>query len=301
MVFGTYTGPLETVSALTHTIGTEGPHRVSPRLFPNSVMNAAAGHACLSLQIRGPLSTVTNGCAAGVTGLGYAVDLIRRGEADAMLAVAADELTPLLHLGYDRLGVLTDTALRPYDRGRSGCALGAGGTAVVVESLAHAQQRSALILGEVHGHAVTSDAFRIAGNDPSGAAWGECFRRAADDADTPLDAIGVIYGDARGTSAVDIAEARAIAAVWRPGRVRLANLSGQVGHIHSATPLLSLVAALESSRSGWVPDIHGLREPVPPLEGFVGAAGDVAGKAGLVTSANWGGTYASVVVSAWTG
>src|SRR5206468_2541091 len=126
---------------------------VNPRLFPNSVMNAAAGHACLSLQIKGPLSTVATGLAAGITAVGYAVDLIRRGEADVMLAVSADELTSLLHLGYDRLGLLTTTELKPYDRGRTGCVLGAGSVALTIESLEHAVARGARILGEVRGHA----------------------------------------------------------------------------------------------------------------------------------------------------
>src|SRR5947207_1625876 len=115
MVFGTSTGPMETIAKLTETIGTAGPHRVNPRLFPNSVMNAAPGHACLSLQLRGPLSTLATGCASGITALGYAADLVRHGEADAMFAASADELTPMLHLGIDKLGLLADREVRLYD------------------------------------------------------------------------------------------------------------------------------------------------------------------------------------------
>ena len=80
------TGPLETVGKLIETIGQQGPDKVSPRLFPNSVMNAAAGHTCLSFKIKGPLSTLAIGTASGLLGLGYAADLIRSGEADVMLA-----------------------------------------------------------------------------------------------------------------------------------------------------------------------------------------------------------------------
>ena len=299
MVFGTYTGPLETVGALSETIGQEGPHRVNPRLFPNSVMNAAAGHACLSLQIRGPLSTLASGCAAGVIGMGYAADLVRRGEADAMLAVAGDELSPLLHLGYDRLGILTSDAVRPYDRDRDGCALGAGSVALVIESLDQASERGATILGEIQGHSVTSDAFRVAGNDPSGEAWAEGLRRALADAQVEVEDVGTYYGDARGTSAIDLAEARAISEVWRAGSVRVANLSGQVGHVHSTTPLLSMVAALETMSTGWVPPICGLRNPVPVLEGHVDSETEAGGRACVVTAANWGGTYASTVLGPW--
>lgn len=297
MVFGTFTGPLETVAKLTETIGTQGPHRVNPRLFPNSVMNAAAGHACLSLQLRGPLSTLATGCASGLAGLGYAADLVRQGEADVMLAVSADELTPLLHLGYDRLGLLTADAVRPYDRDRSGCALGAGGVAVVLESLEHARARGATILGELRGHAVTSDAYRVAGNDPSGQAWAESFRRALADAGMTADQVGTCYGDARGTGVLDLAEARAVGAVWAPGAVRLANIGGQVGHLHSTTSMLSLVCALETLASGWAPPVAGLRDPLPEAAGYVDATGPDGAAGCLVTAANWGGTYASVVLT----
>ncbi|MEU4602582.1 beta-ketoacyl-[acyl-carrier-protein] synthase family protein [Kribbella sp. NPDC023972] len=299
MVFGTCTGPLETVAQLTETIGTEGPHRVNPRLFPNSVMNAAPGHACLSMQIKGPLSTLAIGCASGVAGLGYASDLIRRGEAEVMAAVSADELTGLLHLGYDHLGILASDVVRPYDREAGGCALGAGSVALVLESLEHAQRRGATILAEVRGHASTGDAYRVAGNDDSGEAWAQCHRNALDSAGlTPAD-VGVVYGDARGTAAIDLAEARAVAAVFPASSTRLANLSGQVGHIHATTALMSVLAAAESVSTSWVPPIAGLRDPLPGLAPYVDSDHDPAGRAALITAANWGGTYASVVLTPW--
>jgi 3-oxoacyl-[acyl-carrier-protein] synthase II len=296
MVFGTFTGPMETVARLTETIGRAGAHRVNPRLFPNSVMNAAAGHACLALQLRGPLSTLATGSASGLAGLGYAADLVRRGEADAMLAVSADELTPLLHLGFDRLGMLAADQVRPYDRVDTGAALGAGSVALVVESLDSARARDATVLAEVVGHATTSDAYRIAGNAPDGVAWGESFRRAVDDAGLTPDRVGTVYGDARGTAALDLAEARAVAGVWQPGEVRIANVNGQVGHLHSTTPMLSAVCATETLHSGWAPPVVGVRDPLPEIAGYLSA--DTAGHdhACLVTAANWGGTYVSVVL-----
>ena len=121
MIFGTCTGPLETVGKLIETIGRQVPDKVSPRLFPNSVMNAAAGHACLSFKIKGPLSTLAIGTASGLLGLGYAADLIRSGEADVMLAArgrvyAADP--PRLRAA----GLLTDdTTSRTSSRPRVSC------------------------------------------------------------------------------------------------------------------------------------------------------------------------------------
>lgn len=299
MVFGTFTGPMETVGQLTRTIGTVGPHRVNPRLFPNSVMNAAAGHACLSLQLRGPLSTLATGCASGLAGLGYAADLIRRGAADAMIAVSADELTPLLHLGFDRLGLLADDEVRLYDRNPSGAALGPGAVALVLESADSARARGATILAEVAGHATTSDAYRVAGNDPSGQAWAESFRRAIADARLSPAEIGTVYGDARGTAVLDTAEARAVASVWQPGRARLANLNAQAGHLHATTSLLSAVCAAETVRTGWAPPIPSIVDPLPAVAGHLDWAGAEDDRPCLVTAANWGGTYVSAVLRRW--
>lgn len=299
LICGTCTGPLETVAALSETIGTVGPDRVNPRLFPNSVMNAAAGHACLALGLKGPLSTLASGCAAGVTALGYSADLIRRGEAEAMLAVSADELSSLLHLGFDRLGVLSGTGARPYGQDRDGCVLGAGGAALMLESEEHARERGAPILAEVRGHAVTSDAYRIAGNDPSGEAWAESLRLAAVDAGLSTDDIAAVYGDARGTEAIDLAEARAITRLWNPGQVRVAALAGQLGHLHSTTPLLSAISALETVSNGWTPEVA-TDSPVPEIAPYLDAEPDAAGRPCLVTSANWGGTYASVVLAPYS-
>jgi 3-oxoacyl-[acyl-carrier-protein] synthase II len=293
---------METVAALTETIGTAGPHKVSPRLFPNSVMNAAVGHACLSLQVRGPLSTLATGCASGVIGLGYATDLLRDGEADVMLAVSADELTPLLHLGFDRMGMLADTAAVPYARQATGAALGAGGVALVLETLEHAQARGATILAEVTGHAVTADAYRVAGNEPSGTAWAESFRRAIADAGLTPAEVGTVYGDARGTAAIDRAEARAVGRLWQPGAVTLANLSSQVGHVHSTTALLSALCAARTCTDGWVPAIAGLSDPLPELAGHhTGGIGQGEPRPCLITAANWGGTYASAVLNPYRG
>ncbi|MFG2143001.1 beta-ketoacyl-[acyl-carrier-protein] synthase family protein [Streptomyces sp. NPDC048696] len=299
MVFGTFSGPVETVEQLSETIGTKGPHRVNPRLFPNSVMNAAAGHACLALQLRGPLSTLATGCAAGLSGLGYAADLIRRGEADVMLAVSADELTPLLHYGFDRVGLLAEDAPRPYSASPTGAVLGAGSTALVVESLEHALARGATILAEVKGHALTSDGYRIAGNDPSGDAWAESFRRALADAGMPASAIGTVFGDARGSAALDRAEAAAVAQVWEPGSVRLANLSPYTGHVPSTSALMAAVCATETLRTGWSPQIPAPERFLDGVDGYL-APSTQPGRACVLTAANWGGTYASLVLAPWT-
>jgi len=296
MIFGTCTGPIETVSELAVTIHERGPDRVNPKLFPNSVMNAAAGHACLSFSIRGPLSTLATGCVAGLSAVGYAADLIRDGEASAMLAIAADEFTPMLHAGFDHLGLITADRMTPYDRARSGMALGSAGACLVLESLDHARERGAHIVGEVLSTVTTADAFRIAGNNPDGRAWAESMSRAIDSAGLDVDDIGVVHGDSRGTWVIDQAEVAALAGLWPTSAPALSNLSAMTGHIHSTTPMLSLAAALVPGGRGVVKPNPS--DPEPDIVRFLHAEIDPT-KPALVTAANWGGTYTSTVVRPW--
>ncbi|OAR24119.1 hypothetical protein A8W25_16840 [Streptomyces sp. ERV7] len=149
------------------------------------------------------------------------------------------------------------------------------------------------------GHAITSDAHRVAGNDPSGEAWAESFRRALADGGVPASDVGTVFGDARGTAAIDRAEAAAVTQVWEPGTVRLSNLSPYTGHVPSTSALMSAVCATETLRTGWSPRIPGLSEPLDGLRPYLDSAAEAVGKACVVTAANWGGTYVSLVLAPW--
>ena len=297
LIMGTCTGPAETIGAVHHSILVDGPDKVNPRMFPNTVMNAAAGHACLSLQLKGPTCTVVTGYVAGITAIAYAADLIRQGEADVMFATVADEFTRELHGGYDRLGLLSRSAPRPYDVCRDGGVLAAGGCSLLLESLSHAQARGATILGEVLGHAITSDAYRVAGMEPCGAAWSTSFRMAMEDAGVEPDEVGCVYGEGRGGQVADLAELHAMERVFGSSGVRLAALSPQTGHAQGTMGPFGVVAALESLRTGWVPDIAGLTRPVPEMGAtrWSGPARDGA-RAAMVTSVASGATYATLVL-----
>lgn len=295
MVFGTFTGPLETVSELSRVITKEGPDQVSPRLFPNSVVNAAVGHACLSTQVKGPLSTLATGVAAGVQSIQYSADLIADGEASIMLALTADEITPELHLGYDRLGLLGSADSTPYAADTTGLVPGAGAAALVLEELHHALDRGATIYGEVLGQSNTADAGPIGGIDPEGEAWARGLALALERSDIAAEDLAAVYGDARGTEVLDRAELGAVLQAL-PGGATLANIGSMTGHLGATTAVASAVTALRTLATGWVPSVRG-SPSTPSLLNLSGRrASDDAPRHALVTSANWGGTYASVVL-----
>jgi len=152
------------------------------------------------------------------------------------------------------------------------------------------------ILAEVLGYASTSDAFRVAGNDPSGEALARCHQLALADAGLLPSDVPTVYGDARGTAAIDRAEERAIAATWAPGQTSLVNLAGQVGHVHATSPMLSAVSALETIATGWRPSASPSESHRSGITGYLGDGPATAGHPALVSAINWGGTNVSLVL-----
>jgi 3-oxoacyl-[acyl-carrier-protein] synthase II len=188
---------------------------------------------------------------------------------------------------------------RPYDRSAQGMVPAAAGCVVVLESLNHAHRRGATVYGEVLGHAVTSDAHGMVGIDPSGAAWEECLRLALEDAGVRPRHVACVFGEGRGSPIVDRAELRALDAVFGEAGVRVAALSGQLGHATCTQAPLGAVAALEACRTGLVPDIAGLHTPIAEM-GRLRWQGAVAvdRRVAVVTCCAPGGTYAALVVGA---
>jgi 3-oxoacyl-[acyl-carrier-protein] synthase II len=127
------------------------------------------------------------------------------------------------------------------------------------------------------------------------------MRLAVERSGVAAEQIAAVYGDARGTTILDRAEARAVNAVW-PDGIPLANLTAQTGHLGATTALLSAITALRTCASGWVPPVVGVDDPITDLGAadISGVAPVVAegfpGQSTVVTAANWGGTYASVVI-----
>jgi 3-oxoacyl-[acyl-carrier-protein] synthase II len=295
-IFATHAGPVETTMCALRSAMASAGGKVNPRIFPNTVMNAAAGHVCVALQLKGPTTTLVGGFVAGLQGIAYAADLIRQGEADVMLAVSADELSMEVHGLYDSLGLLTGSCPRPYDVAGSGMVLSAGACVLTLESLEGAQRRGAPILGEVLGHAVTADARLVGSVDPDGAAWAQSLRLAIDDAGIDASDVACVFGEGRASNTVDRSELRALNAVFDDAPTRVATLSAQLGHAQATQGPLGVVAALSSVATGCVPEIAGLEQPLAEMGDLRWHGPVTPGRPVMVTVAAAGGTYASLLV-----
>jgi len=199
------------------TLKEKGVRRVFPLAVPMLMPNGPAAAVSLELGARAGAHTPVSACSSGAEAIGYAVEMIRSGRADVVVAGGTEAaMHPMPIAGFAAMKALStrnddpERASRPYDTGRDGFVLGEGAAVIVLESEAHAKARGARIYAEVCGVGMSSDAYHIAAPDPEGAGASRAMRAAVESAGlSPKDIIH-INAHATSTPVGDIAESNAI-------------------------------------------------------------------------------------------
>jgi 3-oxoacyl-[acyl-carrier-protein] synthase II len=267
-----------------------------------------AGELCLD---GGPVLNLSTACAGAAHAIGLAMRLIRRGEADVMLAGGADSVlnVPTM-IGLHLLGAPSvaqqfgDRLCRPFDRDRSGFVAAEGAGVVVLESERHARRRGATILAEVAGFGSALDAYRITAPHPQGAGAAQAMRAALRDARLAPQDIGCINAHGTSTPLNDPAETRAIRAVFADGehyrRLAVTANKSMLGHLIAAAGGPELIATVLSLREGVVPPTLNLENPDPEcdLDCVPGSARRWPMRAALSNSFGFGGLNAALALVA---
>lgn len=203
------------------TLSTRGPNRVSPFFIPMSIVNMASGEVSNRLGWMGPSFSVTSACATSNHSIASAVDQIRLGRADIMLAGGSDEtVNPLGLAGFTSMHAVSrrndspETASRPFDRDRDGFVMGEGSAVLVLESESHARARGAEVLARIAGVGFSADAYHISAPREDGKGVMLAMQNALADARITPDDIGYINTHGTSTPLGDVAESRAIEAVF---------------------------------------------------------------------------------------
>jgi 3-oxoacyl-[acyl-carrier-protein] synthase II len=221
-----------------------------------------AGHLAAAFGARGPNLTCQTACAASAQAIGGAVELIRAGNADVMLAGGTDSMIhPLGLTGFILLTAMSTrnddpaTASRPFDRDRDGFVLGEGGGVMVLEELEHARARSAAIHGEVAGHCSTADAFRLTDSHEEGRGATAAMRGAMTDAGIGPGGVGYINAHGTSTPSNDSIETLAIKRVFADAafRVPVSSTKSMTGHLVSAGGVVEAITCLMAIRDGILP------------------------------------------------
>ncbi len=245
--------------------------------------NMPLAHVASAFGAGGPAYNCLTACAASTQAIGEATEIIRRGDADMMIAGGAHTMIhPLGVTGFIRLTAVSskrDDPLRacsPFDQTRSGFVMGEGGGMLILETLDHARARGAQPLAEIVGYGSSADAYRITDIQPQGLGAQHSMREALDEAGIDPLATGndgrppVHYISAHGTGTKenDAVETRAIKAVFRDNapRVPVSSVKSMLGHLIAAAGAVELITCVQAIKTGIVPPTINLRTPDPECD-----------------------------------
>jgi nodulation protein E len=264
VVLGTSGGGLNTQDENYRAVYEEGKNRVHPFIVPKLMNNAAASHVSMQYNLRGPSFTVATACASSNHAMGQAFLMIRSGMADVMVTGGSESMLCFGGVkAWEGLRVMSKDACRPFSATRNGMVQGEGAGVFVFEDRDHALKRGAVILAEVAGFAMSSDASDIVTPSKQGAA--RAIEGALKDAQLNREDVGYINAHGTGTAANDKTECAAVADVF--GRyaddLMISSTKSMHGHLIGGTGAVELLACIMALRDGIIAPTIGYEEADP--------------------------------------
>jgi 3-oxoacyl-[acyl-carrier-protein] synthase II len=275
ILFGTAIGGFLGMMEQHDILRERGPTRVSPTFIPSVLADAASGQLAISLGYRGPNYAPVSACATGSHAVGEAAEVIRRGDADAVLAGGAEAcMHPLILAGFCSMrGLVAENnyppdALRPFDATRAGFVMGEGACVLVLEELEAAQKRGATIYAEILGYGASNDAHHMAQPDPEFVGVSEMMRSALARAGVEPEQVGYINAHGTSTPLGDLAETNAIKQVFGKHAYDLAVSSTKsvTGHCFGAAGAIEAMMCVLAIHEGVLPPTINYKHPDPECD-----------------------------------
>ena len=273
VMMGVGIGGLEVTGENYKILFDKGPDRVSPLAVPELIPNEAAGNISIALGTKGPAQVVATACASSTDALGFALDMIRAGRADVMVAGGSEAvITEFTVGGFMKMRALStqfnatpEKASRPFNADRDGFVMGEGAAVLILESEEHAQARGAKVYAELAGYGATSDAYHITAPDPSGVGAVKAIEIALKDAGV-TDKSTVDYINAHGTSTHlnDQMETKAFKQVFGEEGAKKINISSTKsmhGHLLGGAGALEAAITALAIQEGFVPPTINYEKP----------------------------------------
>lgn len=302
VIVGVGMGGLATLEEAYHHFQALEIRRVSPFFIPRLIPNMAAGQIALRFGAKGPSYATTSACASGAHAIGDAVDLIRTGRQDVMLAGGAEAPVCLLGIGgFTAMRALSTAfndeptrASRPFDNRREGFVVAEGAGMLVLEDLDHARARGATILAEILGYGANCDAYHMTQPSPEGVGAATCIGLALADSHLRPDQVDYVNAHGTGTPYNDEAETMALKTVFgeHARRIAVSSTKSMTGHLLGAAGAVEAVYSVLSVGRGKVPPTINLDEPDPAcdLDYVPHTARDADVRVALSNSFGFGGT-----------
>jgi 3-oxoacyl-[acyl-carrier-protein] synthase II len=263
VVLGNGIGGIEIFQESHKKLLESGPSRMLPMTVPMMIGNEAAGNIAIHFGIKGPALTQVTACASGTDALGQAMDLIRAGRADVVVAGGTEgAISEFAIGGFCMLKALStaynDTpqkASRPFDAARDGFVIGEGAGIMILESEDHAKARGATVLGELAGYGASCDAYHITAPEPSGDGGARAISQAIKDAGVAPEAVA--YYNAHGTSTQmnDPIETQMVKKAFgeHSKKIKVSSTKSMTGHMIAAAGAVEAIICALAIRDGFFP------------------------------------------------
>ena len=305
VAIGSGIGGIRMICAQHKVLIDRGPRRVTPFFVPASIVNMIAGQVSINYGFGGPNISIVTACTTGCHNIGVGARMIQCGDATAMIVGGSEWSTcPLTVAGFASMKALStrndepERASRPWDKARDGFVLGDGAGCLVIESYEHAMARGAEILAEIVGFGMSADAHHITGPPEDGKGAIAAMRRAL--ADAQLSAEQIQYINAHGTSTPlgDIAETKAIKAVFGVDTaVPISSTKSMFGHLLGAAGAVEAIICIQTLREQSAPPTINLEDPDEEcdLDFIPMEARDIPAEYALSNSFGFGGTNGTLI------
>ncbi len=309
VLIGSGIGGMFTYETQLRRMAESGPRKVSPFTIPALIGNICSGLVAIHFGVRGPNFGVVSACATSTHAIGEAWHMIRRGDAQVMIAGGAEaSITPFAYASFCSMKAMSTrnddpaTASRPFSLGRDGFVMGEGAGVLVLETLEHAQARGARIYGEIAGYAATADAHHITMPDPEGKGLGMAMTRALRWAEVSPEQVDYINAHGTSTPYNDKFETLAIKRLFgeHASRIAVSSTKSMTGHLLGAAGGIESVACLKAIEQQVLPPTINLHEPDPEcdLDYVPNEARSANVKVVLSNNLGFGGQNAAIVFKA---
>ncbi|MBF0400086.1 MAG: beta-ketoacyl-ACP synthase II [Magnetococcales bacterium] len=308
VMIGSGIGGLSAIQNQAMVLQSRGPGRISPFFIPMSLINLISGHVAIRFGLQGPNHAVVTACATGTHAIGDAARIIRRGEADGMLAGGAEAANCELAVGgfaaAKALSLRNDApqqASRPWDRDRDGFVIAEGAGVVFLEEMESAKRRGATLYAEVVGYGMSGDAYHITAPEPHGDGAVRCMQAALQDAGVPADVVDYINAHGTSTPQGDAVETEAIKKVLgaeQAKKVMVSSTKSMTGHLLGAAGGVEAIFTALALHHQIIPPTINLDNPDPlcDLDYVPHTARAAAMTYALSNSFGFGGTNASLLL-----
>lgn len=278
VIVGSGIGGILTTFESQEVAQAKGLLRISPFTIPNMLVDSAGGKIALEYNLHGINHSVVSACASGTSAAGEAFEVIRRGDADVMIAGGAEAaISPVIMAGFDVAGALSQhnenpaAACRPFDRDRDGFVVSEGCALMIMESEEHARARGARIYAEVIGYGGSNDAYSMVAPHTEGRgaidAMNMAIRKAAEYGERIQD---IDYINAHGTATRlnDVGETLAIKKVLgeHAYNVRISSTKSMLGHLLAGAGAIEAIICAKTIEEGLIPPTINLHNPDPDCD-----------------------------------